>query len=45
MYDNEDDLNITIPRILRISIVNPLVPKVDLSKKYQKRQVMNIKNV
>ena len=33
MYDNEDDLNITIPRILRISIVNPLVPKVDLSKK------------
>ena len=33
MYDNEDELNISIPRTLRISIINPLVPKIDLSKK------------
>ena len=33
MYDNEDDLNICLPRILRIAIINPLVPKTDLAKK------------
>ena len=33
MYDNEDDLNISLPRTLRIAIINPLVPKTDLAKK------------
>ena len=33
MYDDEDDLNVSLPRILRVAIINPLVPKIDLSKK------------
>ena len=34
MYGDEKELDISIPRILRIAIINPLEPKVDLSKKY-----------
>ena len=33
MNDNEEELNKPLTRILRISIVNPLPPKVDLSKR------------
>lgn len=33
MYDNEDELNNTLPRTLRIAIINSLMPATDLSQK------------
>ena len=33
MYDDEDELNASLTRTLRIAIINPLVPKTDLAKK------------
>ena len=33
MYNDEEELNIGLPRILHIAIINPLPPQVDLSKK------------
>ena len=33
MYDDEEDLNISLPRALRVAIINPLPPKTDLPKK------------
>ena len=33
MYENEEDLNIPLSRIFHVTIINPLTPKIDISKK------------